>query len=32
LWRWRFQIGETPTTGKIKTNLRGLATRRVQAD
>jgi hypothetical protein len=31
LWRWRFQIGETATTGKTKTNLRGLATRRVQA-
>ena len=31
LWKWRFQIGETATTGKTKTNLRGLATRRVQA-
>jgi hypothetical protein len=30
LWRWRFQIGETATTGPTKTNLKGLATRRVE--
>ena len=30
LWRWRFQIGELATTGKTKTNLRGLAVRRVE--
>jgi hypothetical protein len=30
LWRWQFQIGETVTTGKTKTNLEGLAARRVQ--
>jgi hypothetical protein len=30
LWRWQFQIGETVTTGKTKTSLKGLAARRVQ--
>jgi hypothetical protein len=31
LWRWHFQIGETATTGKTKTNLMGLAARRVES-
>ncbi len=30
LWQWRFQIGETVTTGKTKTRLRGIAAHRVQ--
>jgi len=30
LWKWRFQIGETVTTGKTEASLRGLAARRVQ--
>jgi hypothetical protein len=30
LWKWRFQIGETATTGKTQTNLMGLAARRVE--
>jgi hypothetical protein len=30
LWRWRFQIGKTATTGKTHTNLVGMATRRVE--
>jgi hypothetical protein len=30
LWRWRFQIGETATTGQTQTKLRGLAARRVE--
>jgi len=29
LWQWRFQIGETVSTGKTKTNLMGMAARRV---
>ena len=29
LWKWRFQIGKTATTGKTQTNLMGLAARRV---
>jgi hypothetical protein len=29
LWRWRFQIGETVSTGKAETNLMGLAAHRV---
>jgi hypothetical protein len=31
LWKWRFQIGETVTTGKTETNLMGMATRRAEA-
>jgi len=30
LWKWRFQIGATATTGKTQTNLMGLAARRVE--
>jgi hypothetical protein len=30
LWQWRFRIGEILTTGKTKTNLKGMAARRVQ--
>jgi hypothetical protein len=30
LWKWRFQIGETATTGQIRTNLMGLAARRAE--
>jgi hypothetical protein len=30
LWKWRFQIGETVTTGKTQTNLMGLAARRAE--
>ena len=30
LWRWRFQIGETATTGTTTTNLRRMAARRVK--
>jgi hypothetical protein len=30
LWQWQFQIGETVTTGKAKTSLKGMAARRVQ--
>jgi hypothetical protein len=30
LWKWRFQIGETATTGLTRTNLMGLAARRVE--
>ena len=29
LWQWRFQIGETVSTGKTKTNLMGMAAHRV---
>ena len=29
LWRWRFQIGDTVSTGKTKTNLLGMAAHRV---
>jgi hypothetical protein len=29
LWRWRFQIGETISTGKTHTNLMGMAAHRV---
>jgi hypothetical protein len=25
LWRWQFQVGETVTTGKTKTALKGMA-------
>ena len=31
LWRWRFQIGETATTGTTKTNLRRMAAHRVKS-
>ena len=31
LWQWRFQIGETATTGKTQTNLMGLAARRAES-
>jgi hypothetical protein len=30
VWKWRFQIGETATTGKTYTNLRGMAARRAE--
>jgi hypothetical protein len=30
LWQWQFRIGETLTTGKTKTKLRGLAARKAQ--
>jgi hypothetical protein len=30
LWRWRFQIGETATSGKTRTHLPGMVTRRVE--
>jgi hypothetical protein len=30
LWQWQFRIGETVTTGKTKTKLRGMAARRAQ--
>jgi hypothetical protein len=30
LWRWRFQIGETVSTGKTQTSLIGMAARRVR--
>ena len=29
LWKWRFQIGETVTTGKTLTRLMGMAAHRV---
>jgi hypothetical protein len=28
LWEWRFQIGETVTTGTTETNLKGMAAHR----
>ena len=28
LWKWRFQIGQTVTTGVTKTNLKGMAAHR----
>jgi hypothetical protein len=31
LWKWRFQIGKTVTTGKTQTNLMGLAARRAES-
>jgi len=31
LWRWRFQIGETVSTGKTQTSLMGMAAHRVHA-
>jgi hypothetical protein len=30
LWQWQFRIGETFTTGKTKTSLKGVAAHRVQ--
>jgi hypothetical protein len=30
LWKWQFQIGNTVTTGKMHSNLMGLAAHRVQ--
>ena len=30
LWKWKFQIGETITTGKTQSSLMGIAARRVQ--
>jgi hypothetical protein len=30
LWKWRFQIGDTATTGKTKTRLMGMAARRAE--
>jgi hypothetical protein len=29
VWQWRFQIGETVSTGKTQASLMGLAVRRV---
>ena len=29
IWQWRFQIGESTTTGKTRTRLVHMATRRV---
>jgi hypothetical protein len=31
LWKWRFQIGDTATTGKTKTKLMGMAARRAES-
>jgi hypothetical protein len=31
LWRWRFQIGETISTGKTRTSLKGMAARSAHA-
>lgn len=30
LWKWKFQIGETITTGETQSTLMGIAARRVQ--
>lgn len=30
LWQWQFRIGNTVTTGKTKTTLKGMAERRAQ--
>jgi hypothetical protein len=30
VWKWQFRIGETITTGKTKTRLKGMAARKVQ--
>ena len=30
LWNWCYQIGETVTTGKTKTRLKGMAAHRAQ--
>ena len=30
VWLWRFQIGETVTTGTTKTRLKGMAAHRAQ--
>ena len=30
VWQWQFRIGETVTTGKTKTKLKGMAAHRVQ--
>ena len=30
LWQWQFRIGDTVTTGKTKTRLKGMAARRAQ--
>jgi hypothetical protein len=30
LWKWRFRIGETVTTGRTETSLMGMAAHRVQ--
>ena len=30
MWQWQFRLGETVTTGKTKTKLKGLAARRAQ--
>jgi hypothetical protein len=31
LWKWRFQIGKTATTGTTQTNLMDLAARRAES-
>jgi hypothetical protein len=30
LWKWQFQIGDTVTTGKTRSNLMGIAAHRAQ--
>ena len=30
LWQWQFRIGETVTTGKTETKLKGMAARKAQ--
>lgn len=30
LWQWQFQIGETVTTGRTKTKLKGMAAHRAR--
>jgi len=30
LWRWEFQVGDTVTTGKTRTRLKGMAARKAQ--
>jgi len=30
LWQWQFQIGETVTTGRTKTRLKGMAAHQAQ--
>ena len=30
LWQWQFRVGDTVTTGKTKTRLKGMAARKAQ--
>jgi hypothetical protein len=30
VWQWRFQIGETVTTGRTRTRLKGMAVHKAQ--